>query len=37
MQVSNCCERVPEAVKLDYANKAKDSITFHKYGSRNIW
>ena len=26
-QASNCCKRVPEAAKLAYANKTKESIT----------
>ena len=34
---SNCCKRVLEAAKLAYANKTKDSITSHKFGSRDFW
>ena len=32
-QASNLCKRVLEAVKLAYANNAKDSITSQKLGS----
>ena len=32
-QASNHCKRVLEAVKLAYANKTKESITFQKLGS----
>ena len=34
---SNRCERVLEAAKLAYANKAKESITSQKLGSRDFW
>ena len=33
---SNYCKRVLEAAKLVYANKAKDSITFQKFGSQAL-
>ena len=36
-QASNRCKRVLEAAKLSYANKAKDSITSQKPGSRDFW
>ena len=36
-QASNHCNRVLEAAKLAYANKAKESITSQKLGSRDIW
>ena len=36
-QASNSCKRVLEAAKLAYANKAKESITFQKLRSRDIW
>ena len=36
-QVSNHCKRVLEAVKLAYANKAKESITSQKLGYRDFW
>ena len=36
-QASNHCKRVPEAAKLAYANKAKESITSHKLGSHDFW
>ena len=36
-QASNRCKRVPEAAKLAYANKTKDSISFQKLGSRDFW
>ena len=36
-QASNCCKRVLEAAKLAYANKAKESITSQKLGSREFW
>ena len=36
-QASNRCKRVLEAAKLAYANKTKDSITSHKFGSRDFW
>ena len=35
-QASNCCKRVPEAAKVTYANKAKESISFQKLGSRDF-
>ena len=28
---------MPEAAKLAYANKAKESITSHKLGSHDFW
>ena len=34
---SNRCKRVPEAAKLAYANKTKESITSQKLGSRDFW
>ena len=34
---SNCCKKVLEAAKLAYANKAKESITSQKLGSRDFW
>ena len=36
-QVSNHCKRVLEAAKLAYTNKAKESITSQKLGSRDFW
>ena len=36
-QASNRCKRVLEAAKLAYANKAKESITSQKLGSRGFW
>ena len=36
-QANNCCKRVLEAAKLAYANKAKESITSQKLGSRDFW
>ena len=36
-QASNRCKRVLEAAKLAYANKTKESITFQKLGSRDVW
>ena len=36
-QVSNHCKRVPEAAKLAYANKTKESITSQKLGSCDFW
>ena len=36
-QASNLCKRVPEAAKLAYANKTKESITSQKLGSRVFW
>ena len=35
-QASNCCKRVPEAAKVTYANKTKESISFQKLGSRDF-
>ena len=35
-QASNRCKRVPEAAKLAYANKTKESITSQKLGSRDF-
>ena len=35
-QASNRCKRVLEAAKLAYANKTKESITFHKLGSQDF-
>ena len=35
-QASNCCKKVLEAAKLAYANKAKESITSLKLGSRDF-
>ena len=34
---SSHCRRVLEAAKLAYANKAKESITSQKLGSRDFW
>ena len=36
-QASNRCKRVLDAAKLAYANKAKESITSQKRGSRDFW
>ena len=36
-QASNPCKRVLEALKLVYANKTKESVTFQKLGSQNFW
>ena len=36
-QANNRCKRVLEAAKLAYANKAKESITSQKLGSRDFW
>ena len=36
-QASNRCKRFLEAAKLAYANKTKESITFQKLGSRELW
>ena len=36
-QASNCRKKVLEAVKLAYANKTKQSITFQKLGSQDFW
>ena len=36
-QASNCCKRVLEAAKLEYANKTKESITSQKLGSCDFW
>ena len=36
-QVSNCCKRVPEAAKLAYTNKTKESITSQKLGYQDFW
>ena len=36
-QASNSSKRVLEAANLAYANKTKESITFQKLGSRDIW
>ena len=36
-QASNHCKGVPEAAKLAYATKTKESITSHKLGSRDFW
>ena len=36
-QASHCCKRVPEAAKLPYANKTRESITSQKLGSHDIW
>ena len=36
-QVSNCCKRVLEAAKLEYASKSKESITSQKLGSQDFW
>ena len=36
-QASSHCKRVPEAAKLAYANKRKESITSQKLGSRDFW
>ena len=35
-QASNCCKRVPEAAKVTYANKTKESISLQKLGSRDF-
>ena len=37
IQASNCCKSVPEAEKLAYANKTKESIISQKLGSRDFW
>ena len=34
---SDCCKRDFETAKLAYANKAKESITLQKLGSRDFW
>ena len=36
-QASNRCKRVIDAAKHAYANKAKESITSQKLGSRDFW
>ena len=36
-QVSNCCKRVLESVKLPYATKTKGFITSQKLGSCDFW
>ena len=36
-QVRNRFKRVLEAVKLAYANKTNESITFQRLGSRDFW
>ena len=36
-QASNRCKRIPEATKLAYANKTKESIISKKLGSRDFW
>ena len=36
-QASNHCKKVLEAVRLAYANKTKESITFQKLGSQDFW
>ena len=36
-QASNRCKRVLKAAKLAYANKANESITSKKLGSRDFW
>ena len=36
-QASNRCKRVPEAAKVAYANKTKESITSQKRGSMDFW
>ena len=36
-QASNRCKRVPEAGKLAYATKTKESITSQKLGFRDFW
>ena len=36
-QASNCCKRVLEAAKFAYANRANESITSQKLGSRDFW
>ena len=36
-QASNSCKRILQAAKLTYANKAKESITSQKLGSRDFW
>ena len=36
-QASNRCQRVPEAAKLAYATKPKESITCQKLGSQDFW
>ena len=36
-QASNHCKRVPEAAKLAYANKTKESMTSQKLGSHDFW
>ena len=36
IQASNSCKSVPEAAKLAYANKTKESIISQKLGSRDF-
>ena len=36
-QTSNLCKRVLELAKLAYANKRKESVTFQKLGSHDVW
>ena len=36
-QASNHCRRILEAAKVAYTNKAKESITSQKLGSREFW
>ena len=36
-QASNQCKRILEAVKLAYANKTKESITYQNLGSLDFW
>ena len=36
-QVGDCCKKVFEAAKFDYANNTKESITFWGFGSCDFW
>ena len=36
-QASNRCKRIPEATKLAYANKTKESIISKKLGFHDFW
>ena len=36
-QASNYCKRVLGAAKIKYANKTKESITFKKLRSQDVW
>ena len=37
VQTSNRCKGILESVKLTYAKKVKETITFQKFGSWNFW